>query len=209
MHEASPTFARPTWWVMLNATFSRASEDGLMRSRWQDGLLTGESGPGAALASPSVQPVQDAGSTIPGISGPSGSVSLRSAALQSSLESRLRALLNGSDLCEVIWKPWATPWGSCLSKPRARVRTTSATDTGLWPTPTQRDWKSGTGAQPREGHAPPLSSKVGGQLNPTWVEWLMGWPLGWTDLKPLVMDKCPNAPNLHGALSAKDCSETP
>jgi hypothetical protein len=26
-------------------------------------------------------------------------------------------------------------------------------------------------------------------LNPTWVEWLMGWPLGWTDLKPLEMDK--------------------
>ena len=22
-----------------------------------------------------------------------------------------------------------------------------------------------------------------GQLNPTWVEWLMGYPLGWTDLK--------------------------
>jgi hypothetical protein len=21
----------------------------------------------------------------------------------------------------------------------------------------------------------------GGQLNPTWVEWLMGYPLGWTD----------------------------
>jgi DNA (cytosine-5)-methyltransferase 1 len=30
----------------------------------------------------------------------------------------------------------------------------------------------------------------GGKLNPTWVEWLMGWPLGWTDLKPLEMDKC-------------------
>ena len=29
----------------------------------------------------------------------------------------------------------------------------------------------------------------GGQLNPTWVEWLMGWPLGWTDLKPLEMGK--------------------
>jgi hypothetical protein len=25
----------------------------------------------------------------------------------------------------------------------------------------------------------------GGKLNPMWVEWLMGWPLGWTDLKPL------------------------
>ena len=29
----------------------------------------------------------------------------------------------------------------------------------------------------------------GGQLNPSWVEWLMGWPIGWTDLKPLEMDK--------------------
>ena len=29
----------------------------------------------------------------------------------------------------------------------------------------------------------------GGKLNPTWTEWLMGWPLGWTDLKPLEMDK--------------------
>lgn len=29
----------------------------------------------------------------------------------------------------------------------------------------------------------------GGQLNPEWVEWLMGWPIGWTGLKPLGMDK--------------------
>lgn len=29
----------------------------------------------------------------------------------------------------------------------------------------------------------------GGQLNPEWVEWLMGWPIGWTDLKPLETDK--------------------
>ena len=32
-------------------------------------------------------------------------------------------------------------------------------------------------------------SPISGQLNPTWVEWLMGWPLEWTDLKPLEMDK--------------------
>ena len=37
-----------------------------------------------------------------------------------------------------------------------------------------------------------------GQLNPTWVEWLMGWPLGWTDLKPLEMDKSHCAPQQHG-----------
>jgi hypothetical protein len=24
-----------------------------------------------------------------------------------------------------------------------------------------------------------------GQLSPDWTEWLMGWPVGWTDLKPL------------------------
>jgi hypothetical protein len=30
---------------------------------------------------------------------------------------------------------------------------------------------------------------AGGRLNPTWVEWLMGWPIGWTDLEPLAMDR--------------------
>jgi hypothetical protein len=27
----------------------------------------------------------------------------------------------------------------------------------------------------------------GGQLNPEWVEWLMGWPIGHTALEPLEM----------------------
>lgn len=27
------------------------------------------------------------------------------------------------------------------------------------------------------------------RLNPFWVEWLMGWLIGWTDLKPLATDK--------------------
>jgi hypothetical protein len=38
----------------------------------------------------------------------------------------------------------------------------------------------------------------GGKLNPPWVEWLMGWPIGWTDLKPLEMDKLASAPLPHG-----------
>ena len=25
-----------------------------------------------------------------------------------------------------------------------------------------------------------------GQLNPDWVEWLMGWPIGWSSLEPLT-----------------------
>jgi len=38
----------------------------------------------------------------------------------------------------------------------------------------------------------------GGKLNPTWTEWLMGWPLEWTDLKPLEMDKSPYVQQQHG-----------
>lgn len=40
-----------------------------------------------------------------------------------------------------------------------------------------------------------------GQLNPDWVEWLMGWPIGWTDLKPLEMDRFQSWLQQHGAFS--------
>jgi hypothetical protein len=55
----------------------------------------------------------------------------------------------------------------------------------MWPTPTARDWKSPgypESAKLREskGHAQPLPEKVGGQLNPEWVTWLMGYPPMWT-----------------------------
>jgi DNA (cytosine-5)-methyltransferase 1 len=43
-----------------------------------------------------------------------------------------------------------------------------------------------------------LPIKIGGKLNPTWVEWLMGWPIGWTDLKPSEMDKSHSALQQHG-----------
>ena len=57
-------------------------------------------------------------------------------------------------------------------------------------TPTSRDWRSGKASQATmERNSRPLSEQIGGSLNPTWVEWLMGWPLGWTDLKPLATDR--------------------
>jgi len=70
----------------------------------------------------------------------------------------------------------------------------------MWPTPVCQDsrhattrhldpknhyWKSNLGEVVMSLEQP----NIGGRLNPTWVEWLMGWPLEWTDLKPLVMDK--------------------
>ena len=38
----------------------------------------------------------------------------------------------------------------------------------------------------------------GGKLNPLWTEWLMGWWIGWTDLKPLEMDKFHCVQQQHG-----------
>jgi hypothetical protein len=46
-----------------------------------------------------------------------------------------------------------------------------------------------------------------GQLNPTWVEWLMGWPLGWTDLKPLATDKSPCVQQQHGISLVKEFND--
>lgn len=43
-----------------------------------------------------------------------------------------------------------------------------------------------------------LDVVVGGRLNPPWVEWLMGWPIGWTDLKLLGMDKFQLVRPWHG-----------
>lgn len=49
-----------------------------------------------------------------------------------------------------------------------------------WPTPTVRDYRSAsTEGIKREGGAL-LPEAVGGLLNPTWVEWLLGVPTGWT-----------------------------
>jgi hypothetical protein len=42
------------------------------------------------------------------------------------------------------------------------------------------------------------------QLNPSWVEWLMGWPIGWTDLKPLATGKFRNVQLWHSTFSQKD-----
>lgn len=48
-------------------------------------------------------------------------------------------------------------------------------------TPTARNWRSGKASQAtHDKNSRPLSEQIGGSLNPTWVEWLMGWPLGWT-----------------------------
>ena len=74
------------------------------------------------------------------------------------------------------------------------------TKADMWATPTSRDHKDG--ASPSEkvatnsllGRQAPRTPMPGQQssnesltLNPRFVEWLMGFPIGWTDLQPLAM----------------------
>jgi hypothetical protein len=67
------------------------------------------------------------------------------------------------------------------------------------PTPTARDWKdNGTSPAELSRNSKTLATVDGGKLNPTWVEWLMGWPLGWTDCAPLATDKWQSWLRAHG-----------
>jgi len=138
------------------------------------------------------------------------------------------SLLGDSDECSVTWpRSGMTADGQCWELPMLGHRTKD-TDSGLWPTPTVcgnynrkgasatsgdglatavRMWPTPTAHNAKETNAPSelarntptLAAQAGGSLNPTWVEWLMGWPLGWTDLKPLEMDKSLCVQRQHGA----------
>ena len=63
----------------------------------------------------------------------------------------------------------------------------------MFPTPTVQDGENDGGPSQYKRHSIPLnaivkdSPQTTGQLNPLWVEWLMGYPIGWTDLKALGM----------------------
>ena len=68
----------------------------------------------------------------------------------------------------------------------------------MWPTQTSHNAKETNAPSESKRNTPTLAAQVGGKLNPTWVEWLMGWPLGWTDLKPLETDKSHFVPQQLG-----------
>jgi hypothetical protein len=51
---------------------------------------------------------------------------------------------------------------------------------GAFPSEYNRNTPTLTSVATQEDNKPPQS----GSLNPTWLEWLMGFPIGHTDLKP-------------------------
>lgn len=124
-----------------------------------------------------------------------------------------RSLLEDSEEFLATWPRWGSMRnGECWERMTSELHT-SGSASGLWPTPVADDTGSRS-KKYAQGGTPlslavkvfPMPTTIGmnggsnsrkavanrgdeplhiGPLNPEWVEWLMGWPIGWTDLKPL------------------------
>lgn len=85
------------------------------------------------------------------------------------------------------WNPgefWPTPCSSGKGGSNAAKKWKK-----LLPTPLANDAKNNGGPGQQARKSPQLGAVAGGALNPPWVEWLMGWPIGWTDSSPLEMGR--------------------
>ena len=114
-------------------------------------------GRGAAPVSRSAGPGDDAGSRMNATYGPNGSASSKSAALQSSLESRLRLAMAscGSTLFSLTWRASVTPARRRICVLLASGRRTSDSGSTSWPTSTRMDGQSSArhGGYMKAGHS--------------------------------------------------------
>ena len=138
-------YTPPTCRNSPNATSSPASAFGPWHFAAPAGQMTDLFGLVPVLANLSARQAKALGLLTSGTSGQLLGTSSRSASLQSSLESRLRAKTSmyGSTLYTLTWKPWVTPSGVSRSRLRASVRRTSATGTIGWPTPSCSNDRAG------------------------------------------------------------------
>ena len=59
----------------------------------------------------------------------------------------------------------------------------------MWPTPTAHNAKETNAPSETNRNTPTLAAQIGGKLSPLWVEWLMGFPIGFTVSKDWVTPK--------------------
>jgi DNA (cytosine-5)-methyltransferase 1 len=105
---------------------------------------------------------------------------------------------------------WPTPTSHMAKETNApsehNRNTPTLTAQVNWPTPRTKGMCGGSGSwdllnkNTTKEEARQMGAGNGGKLNPMWVEWLMGWPLGWTDLKPLETGKSHCVQQPHGEL---------
>jgi hypothetical protein len=118
----------------------------------------------------------------------------------------------------VILPRWGMMRDGALSERLTLALRTSGNVSGLWPTPCASEgldcgtnWAS-LAAVDKGGRiarriatngGPETQQTTHAQLNPAWVEWLMGWPIGWTALDALGTDKFQRWLRSHGGCSRK------
>ena len=84
-----------------------------------------------------------------------------------------------------IWSQLSGP-GSDVADTDMQDRKYLCAAVKMWPTPSASEHKAGQPGDKMQkmlGNHPEVRQSGTGTLNPTWVEWLMGYPKGWTDLK--------------------------
>jgi hypothetical protein len=89
-------------------------------------------------------------------------------------------------------------------EPMMQERPTNEKEYGSWATPQASDCRkviSTFGSTLRNRKNIPELGTDAGWINPELSEWLMGWPIGWTDLKPLETDKFREWQHSHGGYS--------
>lgn len=119
-----------------------------------------------------------------------------------------RAILNGGNQ---IQQNYPTPTNSMMTMGDMVQAQFSGSDPKRpkykdvknFPTPTVQDFKR-RGPNSKQQGLSNIAPKGQGQLNPNWVEWLMGWPKGWTDLKLLETDKFQQWQQSHSLFYQKD-----
>jgi len=163
-----------------NATSSQASGSGPTPCDPQAGPMTVLFGQEAARASLSARQVQEAGLMTSGTSGLTGTTSSASAALQSSLASRLQARTAsvGSTLYTLTWKQRATPSGLLICALRASVRRISDNASGLlgWPTPLVSNVNASRTSDP-QGYAERMFNRPNAGTDlAIYAQYLTGWP---------------------------------
>jgi hypothetical protein len=113
------------------------------------------------------------------------------------------------DLDTQSWKMYGdiSLWGDCqlleslppsgmtrngeLYQRQAWEHLTGATESSLWATPTaslkhNKNWQHRKPYRWNPWETPPGFEHLNGQpINPEWLEWLMGFPIGWTDAEDL------------------------
>lgn len=164
---ASRMFTQTTCANSLSAISSPVSASGAWLCAAPDGLTTDLFGLVPVRANLSARQAKELGLLMSGTYGRRSFTSSASAALQSSLESRLRAVTQilGSTLYKMTWKAWDTGSGRIRFRLRGSVPQTSEIARTGWPTPTTRDWRDGSNCE---------NVDPNGLLGR--VAWLAGWP---------------------------------